>query len=257
MKKPQTIVITGASSGLGAALAREYAEKGVTLALTGRDKARLDAVAKECHARGAHVRSAVLDIRDAEAVRQWLAKVSESSPIELVIANAGISAGTGEHKEMESAAQVKDIFDINVQGVFNTILPVIPQMQARRKGQIAIISSLAGVVGLPGSPAYSASKAAVRVYGDALRGLLKKDGIRVSVVNPGFIKTPMTDVNDYPMPMIMPAEKAAKKIVHGLTYNHGVIGFPMLLFGLLSMLSVYPYFLRDWLFNKLPGKSKK
>lgn len=254
MKKPKTIVITGASSGLGAALAREYAEKGVTLALTGRNKARLDAVAKECHAKGAFVRSAVLDVRDAAAMSQWLLQVNQDAPIELLIANAGISAGTGEHKEMEGTAQVKDIFDSNIYGVLNTLHPVIPQMQARRKGQIAIISSLAGVVGLPGSPAYSASKAAVRVYGDALRGLLKKDGIEVSVVNPGFIKTPMTDVNQYPMPMITTAEKAAKKIVHGLTYSNGVIAFPLALFGLLSMISIYPYFIRDWLFGKMPGK---
>lgn len=257
MKKPRTIVITGASSGLGAELARQYAEKGVTLALTGRDTSRLDAVARQCHAQGAHVRSAALDVRDAAAMRQWLAQVNEGSPVELVIANAGISAGTGDLKQMESAEQVRDIFAVNLDGVLNTILPLIPAMQARRKGQIAIVSSLAGIVGLPGSPAYSASKAAVRVYGDALRGLLKKDGIQVCVVNPGFVKTPMTQVNQYPMPMILPVEKAAAKIIHKLAHGEGVISFPLPLYAFLSMISVYPYFIRDWLLGWMPGKKKR
>ena len=170
MRDPKHILITGASSGLGAELARTYAGPGMTLALTGRDTARLEAVAEQCRAQGATVETAVLDVTDAAALEGWMLARDDALPIDLAIANAGISAGTGG--DTEPVEQVRRIFAVNVDGVMNTVLPLIPRMQARRRGQIALMASLAGFRGFPGAPAYCGSKAAVKIYGEGLRGVL-------------------------------------------------------------------------------------
>ena len=230
MAEPRSVLITGASSGIGAALARAYAAPGRRLALGGRDRARLDATAALCHAAGAHVAAAVLDVTDRAAMAAWIAGEDDRRSLDLVIANAGISAGTGGGGESE--AQVRRIFAANVDGVLNTIHPAIARMAARAprpghaRGQIAIVSSLAGYRGFPGAPAYSASKAAVKVYGEALRGELKALDIDVSVVCPGYVATPMTEANDFPMPGLMSAERAAQIIVRGLARNRPRIAFP-------------------------------
>jgi short-subunit dehydrogenase len=250
---PSVIVITGASSGLGAALAVAYAAPGITLGLLGRDAARLSATASACTARGATAVTGTVDVCDREGMSRWLADFDSAHPIQLLIANAGISAGTGDQGEGEQ--QARDIFAVNVAGVLNSVLPVIPCMQKRRRGQIAIISSLAGVRGLPSCPAYSASKMAVRGWGEGLRGALKNDGVRVSVVCPGYIRTPMTEVNSFPMPFIMSAEKAAGIIVRGLARNRPRIAFPLALFLPLWFLSCLPPRLTDVFFAALPRKT--
>jgi short-subunit dehydrogenase len=127
-------------------------------------------------------------------------------------------------------------------------------MQQAKKGQIAIISSLAAFRGFPGAPAYCASKAAVKVYGEALRGLLRPDGIRVSVVCPGYIKTPMTDTNTFKMPLMIPSDKAAKHIADGLAKNRPLIAFPSILYVIVWMLMVLPARWVDWLLAGLPRK---
>lgn len=247
------IVITGASSGLGAALAKAYATKGVTLGLMGRNRERLDRIADECVAKGARAETGIIDVRDDEIMREWLEKFDGSHPTDLVIANAGISAGAGGQKE--SRKTVHDIFAINVNGVINTILPFIPRMQERKSGHIAIISSLAGLRGLPSCPAYSASKAAVRLFGEGLRGDLKKDGIIVSVVCPGYIETPMTDVNEFPMPFIMSADNAARIVMQGISKGRSRIAFPRRLYWPLWWLTCLPIALTDPFFAALPKKS--
>ncbi len=249
-----TILITGASSGLGAALAEYYAARGITLFLTGRNTARLEEVAIRCSGKGAVVVTGILDVTDAAAMEQWILARDDEKPIDLVIANAGISAGTGGIAE--DTAQVNNIFSVNVGGVLNTIQPLIPRMQARRSGQIAIISSLAGLRGLPSTPAYSGSKAAVRLYGEGLRGFLGKFGVKVSVVCPGYIKTPMTDVNDFPMPFLMTAEKAAGIIAAGLAKNKSRIAFPLRLYIPLWLLTCLPTWLTDPFFAALPAKPR-
>ena len=178
--------------------------------------------------------------------------VDERGPLDLVIANAGISGGTagGEGEE-----QVRSIFAVNLDGAMNTVLPVVPRMQARRRGQIALMSSLAAFRGLPGSPAYSASKAAVKTWGEALRGALKRDGIEVSVICPGFVRTPMTAVNPYTMPMLMDAAAAAGLIKRRLARNHGRIAFPWPMYALVWFLGALPPALTDPLFARLPEKS--
>lgn len=205
-----------------------------------------------CAEREASTHYKAIDVTDMEAMRAWLMDIDCLSPIDLIIANAGISAGTGGNGESE--AQARRIFATNIDGVLNTIQPLIPAMVARGRGQIAIMSSLAGIRALPSSPAYSASKACVRYYGEALRGVLARSGVQVNVICPGYIKTPMTDVNDFPMPFIMQVDDAAAHIAHGLAKNKARIAFPRRLYWPLWLIACLPPTLTDWLFSRLPAK---
>jgi short-subunit dehydrogenase len=233
MKNPQKILITGATSGLGKALALEYANKNITLFLTGRNEARLNEIVKICEQKGSKVVGKIVDVKDKSKMAEF---ASEIGNIDLAIANSGISAGTSAGSESE--LQINEIFSTNINGVLNTINPLLDSSlgSTKRHGnpktklQIAIISSLAGFRGLPSSPAYCASKACVRVYGEALRGSLAPFGIAVNVICPGYIKTPMTDVNEFPMPFLMDAKKAAKIIKKGLAKNKSRIAFPFPLY---------------------------
>lgn len=251
MKKPKNIAITGASSGLGAALARHYAAAGAILHLHGRDTGRLERVAADCR-KTATVHTHTGDVTDAENISNWLLAADAQTPIDLVIANAGISAGIGGGGE--TGEQAARIFAVNIDGVMHTVYPLLSKMIERKHGQIAIMSSLAGLRGLPSSPAYSASKAAVRVWGEGLRGWLKPHGIEVNVICPGFIRTPMTDVNPYRMPFMMEADEAAAIIASGLARNKPRIAFPWQLYWPLCLLGCLPLWLTDPLFSRLPGK---
>src|ERR1700719_3517945 len=185
----RSILITGASSGIGRALARIYAAPGVHLAVGGRDPQRLDEMASQCRAAGAEVAGAIVDVRDRAKMREWVEAVDDAHPIDLVIASAGITTGLGIGRLREHPDAVRAIFAINVEGVLNTIDPVVTRMCARGRGQIALLGSLAALRGLPYSPAYSASKAAVHAYAEALRGGLRRQGVKVSLIAPGFVAT--------------------------------------------------------------------
>ena len=248
-----SIAITGASSGIGAALAKACAAPGVRLALSGRNEARLAMVAGQCRTAGAEVATALLDVREAEAVAGWIAEQEAARPLDLVIANAGISAGTAAGAE--DRAQTGDIFAVNLQGVINTVLPAAEAMAARGRGHIAIMSSLAAFRGFPGAPAYCASKAAVRIWGEALRGSLAPRGIGISVICPGFVRSRMTDVNDFPMPFLMEAERAAEIILRGLARNRGRIAFPWPTYFWVWLLGTLPTPLTDRLLSRLPRKA--
>ncbi len=226
--RPKVIVITGGSSGIGQALAEYYAAPGVVLGLSGQNEQRLSAVARLCEAKGAIVDARVLDVRDRGAMARWIEGFDDAHPIDLVIANAGISGGTGEMFSGESPEQVRQIFDVNLNGVLNTILPVQGRMIVRKRGQIAIISSLAGYRGWPGAPAYCGSKAAVKVYGEGLRGALRGSNIAVNVICPGFVTTRMTADNSFCMPFLIDESRAAKIIARGLARNKGRISFPLM-----------------------------
>ncbi len=253
MSNPKTIIITGASSGLGAALAKAYASPDAILGLTGRHAVRLEETAKACRELGAVVHTALIDVRDRAALSAFIIHFDESHAVDLVVANAGISAGNFSGK-LESEDQALAIFETNVTGVLNTVHPLLPRMVARGHGQVAIISSVAGIRALPQAPAYSASKAAVRYYGEALRGFLAPRGVRVNVVCPGWIVTAMTLRNRFHMPFIMSAEAAAKRIQRGLARNRGRIAFPRRLYYPLMLFSVIPNFLTDPLLGMLPAK---
>ena len=252
LRNPKSILITGASSGIGHALARRYAAPSVTLALGGRNRDRLESTAHLCRRAGAEVTTATVDVTDAGAMETWLAAADAAVPLDLVIANAGISEGTG--RSGESPEQARRIFRTNIDGVVNTVQPAITLMQPRRRGHVAIVSSLAAYRGFPGAPAYSASKAAVRTYGEGLRGALHGDNIGVTVICPGFIETPMTAVNPYPMPMMMTAARAAERIHRAISRDKASVAFPWPLHGVVWLLGALPAAWTDPLFRRLPEK---
>ncbi len=248
------IVITGASSGIGEALALHYAAKGVSMGLTGRDAARLDAVARVCRKAGALVEAAVLDVTDREGMAAFLMRFDGIRPIDLLIANAGVSSGA-RGADDAALAQARGMFAINIDGVLNTIDPVIPRMAARKRGQIAMMGSLAGYRGLASAPAYAASKGFVKLYGEGLRGSLAAHGIRVSVICPGFVDSRITRGNDFKMPLLMDAPKAAGIIARGLVANKARIAFPgPMAFGA-WWFACLPASVGDWVARKLPKKA--
>jgi short-subunit dehydrogenase len=253
MRNPRSILITGATSGIGAALAREYAGPEVRLALSGRNPERLEAIAAEARSVGATVHTAILDVTDAESTAAWVAAVDDAAPLELAIANAGISGGT--FGGGESVAQADAIFATNIGGVVNTLHPASERMAARGSGQIAIISSLAGFRGIPGAPAYSASKAAARAWGDAMRGRLKPHGVTVSVVCPGFVRTPMTDVNRFRMPMLMEVDEAAGLIRRRLARGQPMIAFPWPMYLAVRVVAALPRPVGDYIYRSMPEKN--
>ena len=246
------IIITGATSGIGKELAKIYANENNNLFLSGRNEKRLQEVKEICQKRNAKVETAIIDVVDELATKNWIKNIATNHSLDLIIANAGISAGT--EGGPESFEQIKSIFNTNIQGVLNTIQPTIEIMKEQKSGQIAIMSSLAGFRGLPSSPAYSASKSCVRVYGEALRGNLQRFGIKVNVICPGYVKTPMTDVNNFPMPFLMPVEKAAKIIKHSLAKNKSRIAFPFAFYFVVWLATLLSNKIIDPIFAKLPGK---
>ena len=252
MRDPRSILITGASSGIGAALACLYATKGVALMLGGRDAGRLAKVAADCRSAGAEVSEAVVDVVDRAAMAGWVVEADNRQPIDLVIANAGVSAGTADGEE--KAEQLRALFATNVDGAFNTVLPLLPGMRQRRRGQIALMSSLASFRGFPGAPGYSASKAALRIWGEGLHGDLHQSGITVSVICPGFVASPMTSDNPFPMPMLMPADRAARIIRRGLAKDRARIAFPLPMYAGAWLLGALPPALTDSWLRRLPKK---
>jgi short-subunit dehydrogenase len=224
MDQPRSILVTGGSSGIGAALARAYAGPGVFIALNGRDQARLDEVADSVRRAGGECEARVLDVTDTAALQDWIAHLDTRRELDLVIANAGTSAGNGGRGE--DADQTRRILAVNAIAVIETVQAALPGMLARGRGQIAIMASLAGFRGMPGSAAYGASKATVRVWGEAMRTQLADRGIGVSVICPGFVVSRMTAQNRNPMPGLMSAERAAAIIRQGLARNRARIAFP-------------------------------
>ena len=245
------ILITGGSSGLGRALALAYARPGNLLFLTGRDQERLGETAELCRRRGAQVEMQVLDVRDGRRMEDWVFSAERRAPVGLVIANAGISGGTAGGEE---ATQVREIFSVNVDGVLNTVLPAIRVMKPRRRGQIAIMASLAAFRGQPGAPAYAASKAAVKAWGEGLRGTLAQDGIGVSVICPGFVTSSMTAINEFPMPFLMSAERAARLMKRGIDANRARIAFPWPMVTAAWLMAALPPGLTDEVLKRLPKK---
>ena len=245
-RDPATVVITGASSGIGAALALAYAQPGRRLALTGRNEARLESVASACRATGATVTTACLDVRDAAAVRKFLTIVDADGALDLVIANAGVSSGVGLAGQCEDWAAARLTLDVNLNGTLNTVQPAVDLLRARRHGgQIAVIGSLAAWRGLPSCPAYSASKAAIEAYAEGLRGMLAPEGIAVTVVSPGYVTSAMSDRLHGFKPFLVPADRAAGVIRRGLAANRPRIAFPLpLAFGT-RLLTLLPGWLAE------------
>lgn len=252
MQNPQSILITGASSGIGEALALEYARSGVNLILNGRDEARLEMVAGAVRARGASATIEAADVTDRDAMTAMIDRCDTARPLDLVIANAGVSLRMRSLADLDQVT--RKTFAANVDGVFNTLHPAIARMAPRRRGQLAIVSSIAGFRGLPGAAAYSASKAAVKAYGEGLRVRLAREGLALSVICPGYVRSPMTDKNRYRMPFLMDADRAARIIREGLARNQSRIAFPWPMYALIRLVSVLPPALVDWVAARTPDQ---
>jgi len=224
-----SVLITGASSGLGAGLAKDYAAPGVHLVLTGRDAARLEITATACRAKGASVVTGLFDISEAEPLGAWLLEQDAATPFDLVIAAAGVSAGTGKDDMPEGVGLAGMQVRANLLGTIHTVEPLLPRMIARASGHVAVVASTAALRGLPYSPGYSASKAGVRAYGEGLRALLKPKGVAVTVVVPGFFDTPMTDRWKGPTPFMLSLDRMVAAIRKGLDARRSRIVVPRLL----------------------------
>ena len=224
MLNATSILITGAAGGIGTALAKAYAAPGVYLFLGDLEAERLESLASQCRRLGAQTWGTLVDVTNREAMAAWINQSHQIRPLDLIIALAGISRGTRSREE--TPEETRAVFKVNMDGMLNTVEPAIPLFRQRGGGQIALTSSLAGVRGFPVAPSYSATKAAIRVFGEGLRSRLMRENILVSVINPGFIKSPMTDANPYPMPFLVSAEGAARKIKNMLAKGKARICFP-------------------------------
>lgn len=215
----QRVFITGASSGIGAALALSYAHRGAHLALVGRRRDALDALRQSLP--GEHA-TYVVDVRDRLALHAAAADFLRGGPVDIVVASAGISVGTLT-EELDDFKVFEAIVATNLNATVATFEPFVVSMKQQGRGRLVGIASVAGVRGLPGAGAYSASKAAVKAYCESLRVELSQSGVKVVTLAPGFIDTPMTAHNPYKMPFLMPvdrfAEQAIKAIDRGVSYK--------------------------------------
>lgn len=254
---PDRVLITGASSGLGAAFAVACARPGVTLFLGGRDAPRLGLVADAVRERGAAATVAVVDVRDEAAMADW---VRGSAPLALVLANAGVSAGTAGGRA-ESDAQTRMIFATNLGGVLNTALPARAAMRAQApgadgvRGRIGVVASIAAFVPAPGAPAYCASKAAVDAWAVATAPSWRRDGIVLTSLCPGYVRTPMTAANRFPMPGLMAAERAAAIMLKGMLGNRERVAFPWWLAAAARLVGLLPAPLATALLGSQEGKA--
>ncbi len=228
MKNKRNILITGASAGIGSALALRYADENSRLILLARNEQKLIHVKKQCEAeiKGAELIYHCIDVRDTQALQTLIEMIDQQHPIDLVICNAGVTSSIGENGEPESWDVICNVIDTNLYGVLATLNPLLRYMKKRKSGQIAIVSSLGAYRGMPITPTYCASKAAVKSYGEALRGWLIEDNIKVSVICPGFVESELSAQFYGDKPMMMTATKAADIIYKGLQKNKANISFP-------------------------------
>ncbi len=248
------LVITGASSGLGRALAQHYLEQGAQVGAIAR---RADALQSLADQYPGQVFPYVLDVRNSLALQAAAQDfIARAGVPDIVIANAGVSIGT-----LTGYAEDVDVFqsvmDINVLGAVKTFQPFVEAMRQAGGGKLVGIASVAGFRGLPGSGAYSASKAALISYMESLRLELRGSGVGVVTICPGFIKTPLTDINPYPMPFILEADEAARRIARLIAKgsSFAVVPWQMALVG--RVLKILPNWLYDMLFARAPHKPRR
>ncbi len=257
MTDKTNILITGASSGIGEALAIRYASENVRLILFARNAEKLAHVAKACEQKQATVSIHSINLTHAEAVQDLVTRIDAEFPIDLVICNAGIANVLGDDGKAESWDVITRVVDTNLYGTLATLNPLISRLQARKSGHIAIVSSLAAYYGMPITPVYCASKAALKGYGESLRGWLKNDGINVSVIYPGFVKSNMSDKFTSDKPFMISPEKAADIIYRGIAKNKASISFPFPLNLGIWGLTVLPSGLAGWIMGIMYGTKRE
>jgi short-subunit dehydrogenase len=240
----ESIAITGASSGIGAALAQALAAPGRFLALLARDRDRLEAVADACRARGAACEVGVIDICDRPAVAAFLDSFERAHGIDLLVLNAGIMTGRPATDALESRAAARRLLEINVMAAIETLHLVLPGMLQRRRGEIVFMASLSALAPLGDAPAYSASKAAMLSYGIGLRDAVADSGINVVVACPGYVTTPLLAGHRGSRLGEVPVDYAVRRILRGLDRNKAMIGFPVWLYWLSLIALLVPTGLR-------------
>lgn len=249
----KNILITGASSGIGKGLAIYYAQNGAeNIFICGRNPQRTLETEKLCKKFCKNVFSKILDVTNRQETQKWIEECNANAELDLVFANAGV--GTCD----DSPEATYQTFDININGVLNTVLPAIAQYRKSHKSSpkaIAIVSSIAGFHGLSTCPDYSATKACVKAWGEALRVKLKPENIQVNVICPGFVKSNITDQNTCAMPGIIDIDEAAKKIAIGIKKNKPIIAFPWYLRLSTWFLSILPNCISDYIYAILPQKA--
>jgi short-subunit dehydrogenase len=237
-------LITGASSGIGRALAHELGRKGARLGLLARRAENLKEIANEVESAGGQALVLPADVKDPDAVRQSADRLrAHFGRIDVLVANAGIGATTNV-SDLQ-AKEVAELFNINVIGAVNSVTAVLPEMIKQGSGQLVAISSLAGYRGLPKSAAYCASKAALSAFFESLRVDLHGTGVDVTIIHPGFIKTPLTANRHARMPYLMELDTAVKKIIHAIEARKKSYAFPWQLATLVRAGMLFPIPLYD------------
>jgi short-subunit dehydrogenase len=241
-------VVTGASSGIGRALAKRLAAAGCKVGLVARRRDLLEKLAGEITQSGGAAAFAPADVADREQTIQAIHEVADKlGPVDLLIANAGVGAPTV--LDPVNIADVEKMFRVNVFGAIYAIEAVLAEMLRRRSGHLVAMSSLGAYKGLPGESAYCASKAALNTYMEGLRIQLRDKGVAVTTVCPGFVKTPMTEVNEFQMPWVMEADEAARRIVRALRRRPAVYNFPWQT----TLLMKLTQWLPDWMVARVMG----
>lgn len=220
------IAITGASSGIGAALAEEYASPGRRLSLVARRMASLNDIARRCEKLGALVDVQQGDVRDAGEIARWYLHIERHQPVDVLIANAGIFDGHGPDDALETPFEARDLVDTNLLGAIYTAQAALPHMMTRKRGHIAFVSSLAARLPSADAPAYSASKAGLSAYAEALREFLLDHNVAISTIYPGHVSTAQTELHIGPLPLIISPTDAARRIRRALDRGQTNIAFP-------------------------------
>lgn len=248
----RTVFLTGASSGIGEALAVAFAKKGAVLGLVARRADLLDALAAKCESVGGKARAFPCDVTDAAALAEAVGEfVAEFGHIDIAVANAGIGGNNAETRDFEPAA-VKKVIDINLLGAVNMIHAVLPSMKERKSGHLVAISSLAGFRGLPKSAAYCASKAAMTAFFESVRLDVLRHNIDVTIIQPGFIKTPLTDGRAHKMPYLMELDDAIPLFVRAIEKRKKFAAFPWQLATFVRSGKFMP----AWLYDRIAGKRR-
>jgi short-subunit dehydrogenase len=195
-----------------------------------------------------------MNVTDKTGMAKWIEACDDAMPLDLVIANAGVSTSSiGEAAGRDALQTQQMVFDVNLQGTLNTIFPILPRMQQRKKGHIVLMSSMASFRGLPRAPAYAASKAAIKIYGEAMGARWGRQGVHFSVLCPGFIETPLTDKNQYTMPFKITLDNAVRRMVRGIEKRKPFIAFPWPMHVMCYILSVLPTRLAQFIMKHMAG----
>lgn len=245
------IVVTGASSGIGAALARLYARQRARLLLIARDEERLARVAEACAPDAALVETASVDVRERTALQTIIREFDARHPLDVVVANAGITNILAPDAPVEPSEVVERVISTNLLGAFNTFAPAAESMAARGAGRIGLVGSIAGLRGLPYSPAYCASKAGLKAMGEAMRAKLGKYGVSVTIASIGFVATPLDDGIASPKAFRMSPERAAARIAAAIDAGRAHVAFPLPVAAAARILSLLPARLGDALLRRI------